>query len=187
MGSVVVIIVDLGTLGGAANIAGNINNRGEVVGKSPSFKDGTIHVFKWTRETGILDAGAFSEAVATVAGCCHTLNDRGGIVGFSIEPDNPPYFGRALIWQDTEPKDLNDFVRTLSPFVHLLAASSISDAGEIVGWGVTTAGEVHAFLATPRNGAAPGQSVVPSLQLIGHPQVESVRKLPVGRFGIRLR
>ena len=180
-------ITDLGTLGGAANIAGNINNRGEVVGTSPSFKDGTIHVFKWTRETGILDAGSFSEAVATVAGCCHTLNDRGGIVGFSIEPDNPPYFGRALIWQDTEPKDLNDFVGTPSPFVHLLAASSISDAGEIVGWGVTTAGEVHAFLATPRNGAAPGESVVPSLQLIGHPQVESVRKLPVGRFGIRGR
>ena len=81
-------------------------------------------------------------------GCCHTFNDRGEIVGFSIEPTNP-YGGRALIWQGKEPKDLNDFVRAPSPFVQLLAATSISDAGEIIGWGVTTAGEVHAFLATP--------------------------------------
>lgn len=33
----------------------------------------------------------------------HTINDRGHIVGFSIEPGNP-YFGRALIWQGAEPQ-----------------------------------------------------------------------------------
>src|SRR6476469_5196355 len=123
-------ITDLGSLGGAANVAGNINNRGEVVGTSPSLKDGTIHAFKWTKQSGMLDYGALPGAVATVPGCCHTLNDRGEIVGFAIFPDGDM---RAVLWQGTEPKDLNDFVRAPSPFVQLLAANSISDAGEIVG------------------------------------------------------
>jgi probable HAF family extracellular repeat protein len=146
-------IHDLGSLGGAGNIIANsINNRGEVVGGAQSPKDGTLHAFLWTRQTGMLDYGAFPGAVSTVVGCCHTNNDRGEIVGFSVEPDNP-YFGRALIWQGTEPKDLNDFVRAPSPFVQLVGVSSINNAGEIIGTGVTKAGEIHAFLATPRHGA----------------------------------
>jgi probable HAF family extracellular repeat protein len=139
---------DLGSLGGAFNGASSINNRGEVVGVAQSPTDGTNHAFLWTRQTGMLDYGAFPGAVATIVGCCHTINDRGEIVGFSVEPDNP-YGGRALIWQGKEPTDLNDFVLAPSPFVQLQAASSINDAGEIVGWGMTDAGEVHAFLATP--------------------------------------
>jgi probable HAF family extracellular repeat protein len=89
---------DLGSLGGALNGASSINNRGEVVGVAQSPQDGTVHAFLWTRHTGMLDYGAFPGAVATIVGCCHTNNDRGEIVGFSIEPSNP-YFGRALIWQ----------------------------------------------------------------------------------------
>jgi hypothetical protein len=46
------------------------------------------------------------------------------------------------------PMDLNDFIPAGSPW-YLQNASSINDAGEIVGWG-TINGEVHAFLATPR-------------------------------------
>src|ERR1035438_9601666 len=99
---------DLGSLGGALNGASSINNRGEVVGIAQSPKDGTTHAFLWTRQTGMLDYGAFPGAVATVVGCCHTNNDRGEIVGFSVEPAHP-YFGRALIWQGTQPKDLNTF------------------------------------------------------------------------------
>jgi uncharacterized membrane protein len=181
-------ITDLGTLGGAMNIANNVNNRGEVLGTSPSPEDGTVHVFKWTRETGIRDYGAFPGAAATVAGCCHVLNDRGEIVGFSMEPENPPNFGRALIWKGAEPKDLNDFVRAPSPFVQLLAASSISDAGEIIGWGVTTDGEIHGFLATPHSGDAPAGNTAPSPQGTSHPPVaKSVPSLPGGRIAVRRR
>ena len=46
-------IHDLGSLGGAANVAGDINNRGDVVGTAQSPKDGTTHAFKWTRQTGV--------------------------------------------------------------------------------------------------------------------------------------
>jgi probable HAF family extracellular repeat protein len=140
---------DLSSLGGAFNGATSINNRGDVVGVAQSpTDDGKIHAFKWTRQTGIVDYGAFPGALQTVPGCCHTINDRGEIVGVSVEPNNP-YGGRAVIWQGRYPRDLNDFVRAPSPFVQLLAASSISDTGEIIGWGVTTTGEVHAFLAIP--------------------------------------
>jgi len=167
-------ITDLGNLGGAANIASSINNHREVVGTAQSPKDGTVHAFFWTRKTGILDYGAFPGAVATVPGCCHTINDRGEIVGFTVEPNNP-YFGRALIWQGTEPKDLNDFIRDPGPFVQLTGAFSINDAGEIVCQGVTNTGELHACLAVPNKrrddggddlweDARPAESVSPATQ-----------------------
>jgi len=154
-------ISDLGSLGGAANIASSINNLGEIVGTAQSPKDGTIHTFRWTRQTGMLDYGAFPGAVATVAGCCHTINDIGQIVGFTVEPTNP-YFGRAIIWQGTQPRDLNAFVRDAGPFVQLTGAFSINDLGEIVCQGITTAGELHACLAVPDNGATANDSVSPS-------------------------
>jgi probable HAF family extracellular repeat protein len=153
-------VTDLGSLGGAANVASSINNLGEVVGTAQSPKDGTLHTFRWTQRTGMLDYGSFPGAVATVAGCCHTINDAGEIVGFTIEPSNP-YFGRAVIWQGTKPKDLNTFVREPGPFVQLTGAFSINDSGEIVCQGVTTTGELHACLAVPNIGAAADEIVSP--------------------------
>ena len=159
---------DLGSLGGALNGASSINNRGEVVGVSQSPQDGTVHAFLWTRKTGMLDYGAFPGAVMTIPGCCHTNNDRGEIVGFSIEPGNP-YFGRALIWQGTQPKDLNDFVRDPGQFVQLTGAFSINDSGEIVCQGVTDTGELHACLAVPHNGATLDESASPAIRRLGTP------------------
>ena len=52
--------INLGSLGGATNIASSINNLGEVVGAAQSPKDGNIHAFKWTRSTGMQDFGIFS-------------------------------------------------------------------------------------------------------------------------------
>jgi len=159
-------ITALGSLGGAANIANSINNRGEVVGTAQSPKDGTVHTFFWTRQTGMLDYGAFPGAVATVAGCCHTINDSGQIVGFSIEPANP-YSGRALIWQGPEPKDLNSFVRDAGLFVQLTGAFSINESGEIVCQGVTKTGELHACLAVPDNSEEATDDTSPVAQQLG--------------------
>jgi probable HAF family extracellular repeat protein len=91
--------IDLGNLGGksANNVATGINNRGEVVGNSQSSKDGNIHPFVWTRETGILGLSNLPGAIATVAPCCHTLNDGGEVVGFSIDPKGNP---SAFVWRD---------------------------------------------------------------------------------------
>ena len=51
------------------NVADAINNRGDVVGGALSPKDGTIHAFLWTEDTGMQDLGAFPGAFVTVAPC----------------------------------------------------------------------------------------------------------------------
>jgi probable HAF family extracellular repeat protein len=96
--------------------------------------------------------GAFPGAIATVPGCCHTINDSGEIVGFAISANGDT---RALIWQGREPKDLNDFVRAPSPFMQLLGAFSISDAGDFVGIGLIETGEVRAFSSDPAQQRSP--------------------------------
>ena len=109
---------------------------------------------------------------------------RGEIVGFTVEPANP-YFGRALVWQGAEPKDLNDFVRDPGPFVHLVGAFSINDAGDILCQGVTKTGELHACLAAPNNGATLNESVSPARHLGGVvPLSENARELLRHRFGM---
>jgi probable HAF family extracellular repeat protein len=179
-------VTDLGSLGGAQNVATSINNLGEVVGTAQSPKDGTVHTFRWTQFTGIQDYGAFPGAVATVAGCCHMINDGGQIVGFTVEPANP-YFGRALIWQGTEPKDLNTFVQDPGPFVQLTGTSSINDFGEIVCQGITTAGELHACLAVPNDGVAAGILSLSAGQFGTYvPLTNSARELLRRRAGMPL-
>jgi probable HAF family extracellular repeat protein len=134
---------DLGSLSGAApNVATSINNRGEVVGTSP-FSDGTVHAFRWTRQSGMKDLGTLPGAVATIAPCCHTINDHGEVVGFSIDATGNP---RAVVWRAHRPIDLNTLIAKDSPWF-LLQALSINNAGQIVGIG-TINGNVHAFLAT---------------------------------------
>jgi len=155
--------VNLGSLGGtASNIASSINELGEVVGTSQSSKDDYIHAFLWTRATGMQDFGLFPGSVATIPPCCHTINNRGEIVGFAIEPMGN---SRALVWQGKTPMDLNNFIPQNSP-LYLQASETVNDAGEIAGvaivknscpaanppnWQVNQSActEIHAFLATP--------------------------------------
>jgi hypothetical protein len=157
-----------------------------VVGTAQSPEHGTIHAFLWTRHTGILDYGAFPGAVATVPGCCHTINDRGEIPGFSVEPNNP-YGGRALVSQGAEPKDLNKFVRSPGPLAQLTGAFSISDSGEIVCEGVTNTGDLHACLAVPACGAEGSESVAAAAWQPGRyvPLADSARRLIRLRLGMR--
>ena len=136
---------DLGNLGDPYNVASTINNRGEVVGGALSPKDGTIHAFLWTKHTCMQDFGAFPGAIVTVPPCCSTVTDRGDMVGFAI--DGTTFTSRALIWQDKIPVDLNTLIPANSGW-YLQAASSINNAGEIVGYGLIN-GKSHAFLATP--------------------------------------
>jgi probable HAF family extracellular repeat protein len=143
--------VDLGSLGTPPagtpplNIASAINNRGEVVGGS-LVKDGTVHQFLWTSDTGMQDLGTFPGALATVFPCCNTINDSRQIVGFTIDQGGN---SRAILWQNYIWMDLNNLIPKHSGWT-LQAAESINDAGQITGFGVIN-GEVHAFLATPRD------------------------------------
>ena len=76
-------------------------------------------------------------------------NDGGEVVGGSFDADGNP---RAFVWKNGVMYSLNDPSVAPDPPLFVLVATGINSRGEIVGFGVTSAGEVHAFLATPRNG-----------------------------------
>jgi uncharacterized membrane protein len=125
------------------NVAGNINNRRDVVG-TQELADGTVHSFLWSKATGIQDV-MFPGAFVTVAPCCHSLNDHGEITGFALGENGPqPFF-----WKDGLFTDLNAALPAASPWFIFLTAS-INNAGQIAASGVNLeTGEVHGLLLTP--------------------------------------
>lgn len=141
----------LGSLGGTFTVPASINDRGEVVGASQSSADGNIHPFLWTQEAGMLDLGEPAGAFVTAITCCHTINNKGQIVGFSLGADGP----HAYLWEHGTMTDLNTVIPANSGWV-LQFSSSISDRGQIVGYGVNGSGETHGFLLTPVGLAQPG-------------------------------
>ena len=135
---------DLGTLGSTTfTVPAAINDQGEVVGAS-KIADGTVHPFYWTRETGIKDLGEPDGAFATGIPCCHTINNRGEVVGFSLGANGP----HAYLWKHGQMIDLNTTIPADSGWT-LMFSLSINDHGQIAGWGVNTGGDVHGFLLTP--------------------------------------
>jgi hypothetical protein len=57
----------------------------------------------------------------------------------------------AFLWERSEMLDLNALVRSDANAggLYLFLAFGINDDEEITGWGLTSAGDIHAFLATP--------------------------------------
>jgi probable HAF family extracellular repeat protein len=157
---------DLGHLEGVPpgvyNLANAINGRAEVVGTAQA-SDGTFHGFLWTKETGMQDIGGFPGAVnGTIVPCCNSINNRGEIVGFSLDAN---FNSRALVWHDKRPVDLNTLIPADSP-LYLVNTTALDDSGQITGFAVvksscpvttppawlanqSTCSVVHAFLATP--------------------------------------
>jgi len=137
---------DLGNLGGSTgNQAFDINNQGQAVGNS-RLPDGTIHGFLWENgvmtDLGTLPGFAYSFATG--------INAEGQVGGSSCTTGFTQC--RAFIWQDGVMTDLNTLVAAGSSLT-LLQARSINSRGEAVGFARQAAsGEIHAYLATPRNG-----------------------------------
>jgi probable HAF family extracellular repeat protein len=143
---------DLGNLGGTMNnLPEDINNWGQVVGFSDLAGDATFHAFRWQR--GVMtDLGTLPGDVHSIA---TSINDKGQIVGRSSDAS---FNGRAYVWQNGVMMDLNTLIRADSP-LYLLEAGSNNDRGQIVGNALEiSTGEVHAFLATPNDGEAAGES-----------------------------
>jgi probable HAF family extracellular repeat protein len=147
-------VTDLGNLGGTANPAllgvGNaafaINNRGQAVGTSALTGNTIHHAFLWAWETGMRDLGTLpGDAVSAGLG----INSKGDVIGNSVSPPGPPMGNpRPFLWKNGVMTDLNTLIPADSP-LQLLTASSINDLGQITGFGVTSGGEIHAFLASP--------------------------------------
>ena len=143
---------DLGNLGGQTGLAGgniayDVNNEGQVVGNSDLPGDTTFHAFLWTKGAGMQDLGTLSGDVASVS---ISINDAGSAVGASLDSNFNP---RAFLWDKGLMTDLNTLIVGDTP-LYLLTGCSINSRGEITGLGVTNAGEIHTYLATPTRGVA---------------------------------
>jgi len=135
---------DLGNLGGQMNNAGeDINSLGQVAGYSDLPGDTTMHGFLWQKSTGMIDLGTLPGDFGSDA---DGINDLGQVVGGSWDADGND---RAYLWQNGVMTDLNTLIPPDSPLYLIEATGTINDQGQIAGIGLTSAGEVHAFLATP--------------------------------------
>jgi len=137
-------VIYLGTLGGKINnVAYDINNQGQVVGYSDLPGDTTMHGYLWQKSTGMIDLGTLPGDVGSDA---DGINNLGQVVGGSWDADGND---RAYIWQNGVMTDLNTLIPPNSPLYLIEATGTINDWGQIAGIGLTSAGDVHAFLATP--------------------------------------
>ena len=146
---------DLGNPPGGAgdNVAVGINNQGQITMNSV-MSDGTIHAFLWTAGA-LQDLGTYpADAFVTVAPCCNNVNDRGQIVGFSIDSS---FNQRALLWESAgkAPIDINTLLPADSPW-YLIAPGGITNAGEIAATAVNlNTFEFHAVVVSPIAGIGP--------------------------------
>jgi probable HAF family extracellular repeat protein len=174
---------DLGNLGSSVgNVGLSINNHGQVVGASSLTPDATpffgSHAFLWTREKGMRDLGTLPGDVAS-AGL--GINDEGQVVGISNDANGNP---RAFLWQNGVMTDLNTLIPADSP-LFLLGAFVINSRGEIIGFGVNDAGEVHGFLATPSNEGCGEGHKGKRADLSDDVRKALMRQLRFGPFGSR--
>jgi probable HAF family extracellular repeat protein len=134
---------DLGTLGGTAGFAGDINNGGSVVGQSNLAGDATYHPFLWKSNhmTDLLTLGGNN-------GGALRINDRDTIVGWADLPGSKVH--HAFAWQNGTMTDLGTVGTDPCS-----AAFSINARGQVVGdsgdgSGIETClGKLHGFLWEP--------------------------------------
>jgi probable HAF family extracellular repeat protein len=140
-------VTDLGNLGATtANIGLSINNQGQVSGASSLTANSTpfngTDAFLWTKGTGMRDLGTLAGDVASGG---QSINDAGEVVGLSVDPSGNP---RAFVWQNGVMTDLNTLVPA-NASLFLLDALAINARGDIAGFGATSKGDIHPFLAVP--------------------------------------
>jgi probable HAF family extracellular repeat protein len=127
----------LGTLGGLASEAHDINDQGQVVGWCETAT-GLVHAFGWTEADGMLDLTPGSEHES----CALGINEAGAVVGWYAGYS----VGMCMSWDGTEPTPLGSLGGPTSE------ARAINIDGQIVGWGETASGSQHAFLWTEGEG-----------------------------------
>jgi probable HAF family extracellular repeat protein len=133
------------TVLGVGNGAWSINNHGVIAGQSTLLSNTVWHPVLWRRGR-IADLGVLP---GDLVGAALEINNRNEVVGASISAPGPSSGNpRAFLWRNGVMTDLNSLVPPNSP-LHLLTAFAINDSGEIVGFGVNQAGDLHGFLAKP--------------------------------------
>jgi probable HAF family extracellular repeat protein len=131
---------DLGTLGGPASDAHDINDSGQIVGRSRTAENASGRAFLYSNGTmtniGTLGGDSIARAI----------NNNGDVVGQSYTTMNNTNV-HAFIYSNGVIQDLNTLLPVGSGWT-LLFATDINDYGQIVGVG-TINGESHGFLMSP--------------------------------------
>ena len=159
--------IDLGTLGGPTSTANAVDPAGQVGGFSLAA-DGSGHAFLYTdgkmNDLGTLGgAGMIDPTTGNPNGALGS-NARGEVVGFSATDDGAIH---ALLFTNGQMIDLNAITDlSAGGFKVLTVAKAINDSSLIVGDGIMTTGDRHAFLLVPV-GAAGAQEAPPILPTEG--------------------
>lgn len=141
---------DLGTLGGTYGFAAWLNDSGNVVGSATNQDDQALLAFLW-KENAMTNLGALPGNACSAA---DAINSSGQIVGgsgfydASFEPACTDPVEHAVLWENGQILDLNNFVRPGTGLT-LTEAYFINDRGEIGGFGTLSNGDQHAFLLIP--------------------------------------
>jgi probable HAF family extracellular repeat protein len=131
------LMQDLGTFGGKSSYADGINAAGQVVGYANLPGDMVADAFIWSGGNKT-DLGHWIASAS---------NSSMQVVGSS--GDFSPTDSHAVIYENGNLYDLNNLIPFGSSWDVLYSAYDINDSGYIVGIGLTSIGDTHAFVLTP--------------------------------------
>ncbi|HEX5702970.1 MAG TPA: Calx-beta domain-containing protein [Pyrinomonadaceae bacterium] len=154
-------------------------SEGEHVVGTAAFNFSSTHAFVWTDANGLKDLGTLIGMTNSIAYNVAIVNSLVQVVGASyIGVDEAGPTARAFVWQDLnndgdgngvedvgEMKYLWDLIPAADQanWAGLQQARSINSSGQIVGFGLKTNGETHAFLLTPPSG--PPSACLPNVSV----------------------
>jgi probable HAF family extracellular repeat protein len=147
-------MTDLGVLpGDEESGASAINNSGQIVGSSMRTD---LETYEITSHSFLYSGGTMTALpIPSTESSAGDVNDWGHVVGAMRAPGGFSNF-HAYIFADGVARNLNSLIPAGSG-LHLVSASGINNAGQIVGLAFDARGGYHAFLLNP---AAPGTPVI---------------------------
>ncbi len=166
------VMTDLGMLpGDEESGAAAINNLGQIVGSS-SVTDPLTYA---TTSRSILYENGVMVALAVPSSESYAsdINDAGMVVGTMRTGVFHSNFD-AYIYADGVATNLNTLVPSGSG-LHLVTATGINSAGQIVGWAVDSRNAYHAFLLTPIVAGTPAINVADNSVIEGNSGAHELR------------
>jgi len=135
-----------GSLGGDYTGAYAVNEMGQAVGFGYVAGNLQFHATLWKQLGKITDLGVLGSDLCSYAA---DINAQGQVVGSSgSDCSSESNVFRAFLWDNDTLFDLNTLIPPNSP-LFLETVQTINDRGEIVGQGVDSSGNEHAFLLVP--------------------------------------